>query len=101
MTIAIHDHALGVTRSFTRTERGELSVDFQRKLPSGGTIDGGATLTRNEDGSVTIDVTRTGPNGRSGERQRTFTAEEVASFKQHVRDYIEDYRDGPRTNMLV
>lgn len=100
MTISIHTHAFGATRSVSRPEAGVLSVDFQRTLPSGRAIEGGATFARNADGSVDLTVNRAGPNGRAGERSTTFSADEVSAFKDELRARIADRRDGPDSNNL-
>lgn len=98
MSLNINTHAFGATRSFSRPERGVLEVEFQRLLPSGRAVTGGATLTRNADQSVTVQVSRTGPNGREGERTATYSADQVDAFKDALRERITDHRDGPDTS---
>jgi hypothetical protein len=72
-----------VDRSYTRTENG-TQIDYQRQLRNGKTLTGQANITMGEDGSATLNATRTGPNGNSTSVDKTFTAEQVGSFKDRL-----------------
>ena len=68
MSLSIQAPAFGATRVLSSPKPGTLTVQFERLLPSGETISGGATLVRNDEEGTTLTVTRCGPNGRTGDR---------------------------------
>jgi hypothetical protein len=72
-----------VERSFTKTDTG-AQIDSQRQLRNGQSVTGQTNVTMGEDGSASVVASRTGPNGNSKSVEKTFSAEEVASFKDRL-----------------
>ena len=72
-----------VERSFTKTDTG-AQIDVQRQLRNGHSVAGRTTLTMGDDGSASVVSSRTGPNGNSKLVEKTFSAEEVAAFKERL-----------------
>ncbi|MFN7307833.1 MAG: hypothetical protein ACK5V0_10055 [Alphaproteobacteria bacterium] len=72
-----------VDRSYTRTENG-AQIEYQRQLQNGKSVTGQTIITMGEDGSATVNASRTGPNGNSKAVEKTFTADQVESFKDRL-----------------